>query len=242
VAAPDGNLWFTGRDPAQGDLPVLATITPAGTFIVPDLRGSSGAAIAVGPDGNIWSGGSYLGVTDVVWRQTSSATFVTVSTTPRALVAGPDANLWLVASNGSGAASVGRVEPNTPGYEVLTEFSVTSAGDLNDIATGPDGNIWFTDAGSNEIGRVTPGGMITKFAVPTTASGVHGIIAAPDGNLWFTENAANKIARITPAGAVTELACIPTANSGPTNITVGADGRLWLTETNSGKIARVQLP
>ena len=242
VAAPDGNLWFTGRDPAAEGLPVLATITPAGTFIVPDLRGSSGSAIAVGPDGNLWSGGNFLGVTDVVWRQTSIATFVTVSTTPHALVAGPDANLWLVASNGAGSASVGRVAPNDPGNEVLTEFPVSTPGELNDIASGPDGNLWFTDAGNNEIGRITPAGAVAKFAVPTAASGLHGIIAGPDGNLWFTESAANKIGRITPTGAVSELACIPTANSGPTNITVGADGRLWLTETNAGNIARVQLP
>jgi streptogramin lyase len=242
VAAPDGNLWFTGRDPAAGDLPVLATLTPAGAFIVPDLRGSSGAAIAVGPDGNIWSGGNYLGYADTLWRQTVVATFLSVSTTPRALVAGPDANLWLVESNGSGAASIGRVVPSTPGNEVLTEFPVTTGGDLNDIASGPDGNLWFTDAGNNEIGRITPAGTIAKFAVPTPASGVHGIIAGPDGNLWFTESLANKIARITTAGTVTELACIPTANSGPTNVTVGADGRLWLTETNAGQIARVRLP
>ena len=242
VTAADGNLWFTGRDAAQYELPALGTITPAGTFIVPDIVGSSGAAIALGPDGNLWSGGSFLGVIDSVWRQSTPATSVPVSTTPQALVAGPDANVWLVASNGGGAAFVGRVVPNEPGNEVLTEFPVTTSGNLLDIAVGPDGNLWFTDAGRNEIGRVTTAGAITKFAVPTAASGVHGIIAASDGNLWFTENLAGKLGKITPAGAVTELACIPTANSGPTNITVGPDGRLWLTETGANKIARVQIP
>jgi streptogramin lyase len=242
VTAADGNLWFTGRDPAQYELPVLGTITPAGMFIVPDLIGSSGAALALGPDGNLWSGGSFLGVIDSVWRQTAIATSVPVSTTPQALVAGPDANVWLVASNGGGAAFVGRVVPNEPGNEVLTEFPVTTGGNLLDIAVGPDGNLWFTDAGNNEIGRVTTAGAITKFAVPTAASGVHGIIAAGDGNLWFTENLAGKLGRITPAGAVTELACFPTTGSGPTNITVGPDGRLWLTETGANKIARVQIP
>jgi len=242
VTAADGNLWFTGRDAAQYELPALGTITPAGTFIVPDIVGSSGAAIALGPDGNLWSGGSFLGVIDSVWRQSTPATSVPVSTTPQALVAGPDANVWLVASSGGGAAFVGRVVPNEPGNEVLTEFPVTTSGNLLDIAVGPDGNLWFTDAGRNEIGRVTTAGAITKFAVPTAASGVHGIIAASDGNLWFTENLAGKLGKITPAGAVTELACIPTANSGPTNITVGPDGRLWLTETGANKIARVQIP
>jgi streptogramin lyase len=244
VAAPDGNLWFTGRALANYgyELPALATITPGGTFIVPDLVGSSGAAITVGPDGNLWTGGNFLGVIDSIWRQSTLTTALEVSTTPQALVSGPDANLWLVASNGAGAALVGRVVPNEPGNEVLTEFPVTSSGHLLDIATGPDGNLWFTDAGSNEIGRVTTAGAVTKFPVPSASSGVHGIIAGPDGNLWFTQNLTGKLAKITPAGVVTELACLPTASSGPTNITVGPDGRLWLTETGAGKIARVQIP
>ena len=33
-------------------------------FIVPDLVGSSGAAITLGPDGNLWTGGNFLGVID----------------------------------------------------------------------------------------------------------------------------------------------------------------------------------
>jgi streptogramin lyase len=240
VAGADGNLWFTGRE--AGGFPMVGTITPAGMFFADDLIGSSGAAITSGPDGNIWTGGNFLDVIDAVWRQAAVTTSVTISTTPRALVSGPDANLWLAASNGSGAALIGRVVPNDPGNEVLTEFPVMSPGHLNDIAVGPDGNLWFTDTGSNQIGRISTTGTIVKFAVPTAASGVHGIIAAPDGNLWFTENAANKLGRITTAGVVTELACIPTAASGPTNITLGSDGRLWLTETSSGKIARVQVP
>jgi hypothetical protein len=242
VTGADGNLWFTGRDASLGDLPALATVTPAGMFIIPDIVGSAGPAIAAGPDGNLWTGGSFLDVIDVVWRQSSLTTFVEVSTTPRALVAGPDTNVWFVASDGNGAAFVGRVVPGELGNEIATEFPVMTSGHLNDIAVGPDGNLWFTDAGQNEIGRITTAGVITKFGVPTPASGVHGIIAGPDGNLWFTENLTNKIGRITPAGAVTELACIPTENSGPTNITLGSDGNLWLTETGSGKIARVQLP
>ena len=242
VAAPDGNLWFTGVAPSIGDLPTLGTITPGGTFFGSDLVGSSGAAIAVGPDGNLWTGGSFLGVVDSIFRHASTDISIEVANTPRALVAGPDSNLWFVASSGGGAF-VGRVTPSLiPGGEVLDTFPVTTSGPLNDIAVGPDGNLWFTDAGQNAIGRITTGGVITTFPVPTAASGVFGIIRAPDGNLWFTEQAANKLGRITPAGVVTELACIQTSASGPTSITSGADGKLWLTETASGKIASVTMP
>ena len=91
VTAADGNLWFTGRLPENEGyaLPALGTITPAGTFIVPDLVGSSGAAITLGPDGNLWTGGNFLGVIDSVWRQSTITTSLEVSTTPQALVTGP---------------------------------------------------------------------------------------------------------------------------------------------------------
>jgi streptogramin lyase len=202
VTAADGNLWFTGRLPSMVpdydyELPALGTITPGGMFIVPDLIGSSGAAIALGPDGNLWSGGSFLGVIDSVWRQAALATSVTVSTTPQALVTGPDANLWLVASNGGGAALVGRVVPNDPGNEVLTEFPVATSGNLLVIAAGPDGNLWFTENLANKLAKITPAGVVTELAcIPTASSGPTSITVGSDGRLWFTETGAGKIARM----------------------------------------------
>jgi streptogramin lyase len=242
VAGPDGNLYFTGRVPSLDELPTIGGMTPSGTFIVPDLLGSPGGMITTGPDGNLWTAGSFLGVIDVVFRNSTPGVVIPVSSTPHGLTTGPDANVWVASSNGSGSAFVGRVTIAPPGEEVATEFPVATTGHLNDIAAGPDGNLWFTDAGRNEIGRITTAGAITKFPVPTAASGVHGIVAGPDGALWFTESSANKLGRITTAGLVTELACLPTAGSGPTHITLGADGRLWLTQTAAGKIARVQVP
>jgi streptogramin lyase len=241
VAGPNGNLWFTERFPDLGDLPGIAEITPAGVFVVPDLLGNPGGTITSGSDGFIWTGGSYIGAIDIVFRNTELGSIIAVMNTPRSIAPGPDGNIWFVASNGGALpALVGRVVPSDIlGGEVLTEFPVMTPGNLNDIVGGPDGNLWFTDEGSNQIGRITPAGVITKFSVPTAASGLHGIVLGPDGNLWFTERVANKIGRITTAGVVTELACIPTANSGPTNIALGADGKLWFTQTAVNKIATI---
>src|ERR1051325_201739 len=36
------------------------------------------------------------------------------------------------------------------------------------ITTGPDGNLWFTEAAGNAIGRITPAGAIQEFSLPTT--------------------------------------------------------------------------
>ena len=66
------------------------------------------------------------------------------------------------------------------------------------ITAGPDDNLWFTEFRGNNIGRITPGGVITEFPLSTPGSGPAGIAAGSDDNLWFTEQLGNKIGRITP--------------------------------------------
>ena len=106
------------------------------------------------------------------------------------------------------------------------------------IAAGPDGNMWFTEALGNKIGRITTAGAITEFAVPTESSVPLGIVAGPDGNMWFAEHVGNNIGRVTTAGAITEFA-IPTAFSLPDVLAVGPDGNVWFTEPAGNKIGRI---
>jgi streptogramin lyase len=57
-----------------------------------------------------------------------------------------------------------------------------------EITTGPDGNLWFTEFGSNRIGRLTTAGAFAEFAAGITpASNPYGIAVGPDGNIWFAE-------------------------------------------------------
>lgn len=118
----------------------------------------------------------------------------------------------------------------------ITEYPVTTPSSFPaGIAAGPDGNLWFTEANANQIGRITPGGVVTEF---TAAGGPLGITAGPDGNMWFAEQQGNKIGKITPAGMVTEFS-IPTAGSYPSFIRTGLDGNLWFTEEGGNKIGRI---
>src|SRR5438445_311205 len=104
---------------------------------------------------------------------------------------------------------------------VFTEYPLPAAGSEPDMITaGPDGNLWFTEANGNKIGRITTRGAITEYPVPTAASGPEGITAGPDGNLWFAEEVGNKIGRITTRGAITEYS-VPTVSSHPYAITAG---------------------
>jgi virginiamycin B lyase len=116
------------------------------------------------------------------------------------------------------------------------------------ITRGPDGNVWFTEARGNAIGRITPTGKVTTFRLPSPDRGPQLITAGPDGNLWFVEYNVNRIGRITPSGKLTEFR-VPT-DLDPTittpaaylgGITAGPDGNIWFTEGEGNRICRMTL-
>lgn len=104
-----------------------------------------------------------------------------------------------------------------------------------DVTTGPDGNLWFTEPGVGRVGRITPAGAVSEFPLPQGRSASGGITTGGDGNLWFTET--DRVGRITPAGAVAEFPVAPGAHL--TGITAGSDGNAWFMDTDNQKIGRV---
>ncbi|TMG42846.1 MAG: hypothetical protein E6H90_13255, partial [Chloroflexi bacterium] len=49
---------------------------------------------------------------------------------------------------------------------IIVEYSIPNSGP-NGIVTGPDGNLWITDAGQNSIDRFTLSGAVTAYPLPT---------------------------------------------------------------------------
>jgi virginiamycin B lyase len=115
---------------------------------------------------------------------------------------------------------------------VIIEYPTPA--DSYGIATGPDGNLWFTEPHVNKIGRMTTAGVVTEYPVPTAGSLPREITLGPDGNLWFTEAIGDKIGRITTGGVITEYVVGPAhdGSSLPEGITAGPDGNLWFTQVN----------
>lgn len=136
----------------------------------------------------------------------------------------------------SGLALVGAALAGALQAQSFSEYPTN--GDPAGIASGPDGNIWFTENNAGMIGRVTLAGVVTEFSIPTASSGPTSIVTGPDGNLWFTENNVGRIGRMTPSGSVTEFA-LADINSTPGSIVSGPDGNLWFTEFATGKIGRI---
>jgi virginiamycin B lyase len=105
--------------------------------------------------------------------------------------------------------------------------------------TGPDGNLWFAEAGG-KIGEINPAThAISEFTIPTTDSDPHGITVGPDGNIWFTEFTGDKIGQINPTTHAIAQFPIPAPGSHPVGIIAGPDGNLWFAEETGNKIGEI---
>jgi streptogramin lyase len=204
TAGPDGNVWFT-ESVYPFTVENVGFITPTGQitkFTItapPGVRGSIGG-ITTGPDGNLWftHDGTLATITP-----TGALRDHVADNVGAALTTGPDGNLW--ASGPQYDPLTGRLAGDfiqrISVTGSVTTFSVgTFSLSQSAITAGPDGNLWFTEPDSNEIGRITPAGQITLFPVPTPGSQSTGIAAGSSGNVWFTEGASRHIGEIVVNG------------------------------------------
>jgi len=233
---PDGNLWF-----AEFDASNIGKITSSGAITeFPVSSGSGPAEIITGSDGNIWFT-EYSG--NNIGRITPGGLLTefpvpTPNSIPYGITIGPDGNLWFSERAGTNIGTISYTG-------VITEFQAPSPGAYAGIAAGPDGNLWYSEenggAGDTDsIDRISPAGVISKFAVPTISAGSYGITAGTNNDLWFVEYYGNNIGRITTGGMITEYP-VPTSGSGPLWIATGPDGNLWFTEWLGNKIGKVNI-
>jgi streptogramin lyase len=131
-----------------------------------------------------------------------------------------------IVATANGVPSVSATFAPTPTF---SRFAITQAGASPVYITqGSDGNMWFTDTGTNAIGKITPAGAIAEYTIPTPASGPRGITTvAADGSLWFTESTASQIGTLLTNG--TNFREFPTATAGdrPQLLADRGDGNVW---------------
>ncbi len=166
----------------------------------------------------------------------------------------------------------GRIGTITTDGAMIKEFPLPSGHEPAGLTLGPDGFIWFSDivTGGDQIGRVTPQGVISETNTPSSPAMPASIVKARDGSLFFVETSANKIARIAapasvfaasaplasaavasaPATAAAASAAagsgfteypIPTAGAGAVGMALGSDGNLWFTENLVDKIGKLDV-
>ena len=126
---------------------------------------------------------------------------------------------------------------NGAGVKLRFFVTPTAASWPDYVTKGTDGNVWFSEFYADQIGRITPAGVITEFALPPLTD-IEGITTGPDGNLWFTAPGANKVGKMTTNGVATAFP-INGPNPSPRGITSGPDGNLWFVEYYGNAIGRV---
>ena len=212
TVAPDGAVWFT-----DNGIAAIGRLAPDGTArMFPLSRNRQPAGVAVGPGGDIW-------FTQYAWYDAGRSS-VPGAPPPDPATIGPPA--------------VGRISPQG----IMTEFPLPTAEgnrmgapDMGavprGIVAGPDGAMWFTESGADQIGRITADGTINEYPLPSRNQ-VHafpdGIVLGPDGAIWFTETLYGALGRIDVAtGAITEHRIEPRGVAGAGLVTKGPDGAFW---------------
>jgi hypothetical protein len=157
---PDGNLWATDA----ADHIDRFTIAASGAASVQQFTTSTGSPV---PAYAITTAGSFL-----FWGDGSGYPWYTVpvsgtpvgpypatmvSESPHSVIADAG-SLWAV---GFGAAGQDKIEKlsASPPYGVSATFGtgagIPAGADITSITVGPDGDLWFPEAGVDEVGQLT---------------------------------------------------------------------------------------
>ena len=246
TAGSDGNMWMTSspNNYSTGEIDKLSSATGAVLATYPDPNvPNTPNDIVLGPDGNVWYttnlGADIVRVTPAGVQTTFTwPGSTTLSRFLLNLAVGPDGNLWTSDQN----QTIDRITPSGD-FTILppiTTLNHTQALPWR-FTAGPDGNVYYTDFGSGEIGRITPSGVVTQFAMPPGVAPAS-IVTGPDGNLWFSDDGIfdSNVGRMTPSGQV-GFFDVSSTGSSPTTIGAGPDGRIWLALSgSSGSLAAFQ--
>lgn len=191
TVGPDGNVWVAETNGgvekvtlAQGPAPASTTAYTAGF---------------TGAPWGIVSDGSHLWVTESdnqIAEVDTSGNVVSQNTIPGAITLkeiafGSDGNLWVTdpASNQVFVVS-------TAGALVAAH---ATTGSPQGIMAANDGTVYFTESGTNLIGRIAPAtGLLSEYSNGVPADAPASIAAGSDGQIYYTASSGSNVYYFAP--------------------------------------------
>jgi virginiamycin B lyase len=206
----------------------------AQTFMLSRNMAARYGALAVGPDGNLWStevinpalarAGETSHYSRAIVRITPDGKVtrfrrgLAPDGSPFGITAGPDGAMWFV-----DGTHLGRITMAGG----ISEFDIGE--DVTSVAAGADGNVWFLV--ENGVGRIDPSGAGATFfrdGLPQNPY-LQRLTPGPRGHLWF--RVSGRVGEITPAGKITVQ---PLRRYDETDLAAGRDGDVWFLSTRNG--------
>jgi streptogramin lyase len=245
-------LWFTEFYAGK-----IGCMTTAGALCGEFLISGSGPepeGITLGPDNNIWFTVTFSGGAGAIGCIMTSVTGTeghfcgiyptkTIDSGPRDITVGSDGNLWFTEINASQIGCMttkGNFCPTVAASSTCNAFaecqtSTPSSGPWG-ITTGPDGDIWYTENETDNIGCITTAGVACAEYSTSPYVGPIGIIYVPSsGELWFAARNSDAIGQMNVSGVITPTQLpdgSPYPKPDPYYITMGPDGVPWFTENS----------
>ncbi len=152
----DGNIWFTDEGSPSGIGRVITSTGAVAEFHNGLQKEAVPTSPTLGPDGNVWFADQNFPHREI-GRVTPSGAITEFDqglseSLPVDITAGEDGNLWVAQAMPGGVA---RVTPSGTITEFSTGLNPLSGADGDQIVSGPDRNLWFSDLGEpNAIGTI----------------------------------------------------------------------------------------
>ncbi|HZV76672.1 MAG TPA: hypothetical protein VFF63_02795 [Candidatus Babeliales bacterium] len=179
---PDGNVWY-----AEFDDGYIGRVTPQGVitrFALPDYQ-SVPWDVKTGPDGVLYvseSGADRIARFDVSTLQFETSLDVpTQGATPWGILYAPDKHIWFTERRGNNIAEI--LSSGT-----IREFAIAQHECYPEaLAAGPDGELWFTESLTADLGRINPAtGKFGSVVALPSGSIPNGIALGFNKSLFFT--------------------------------------------------------
>jgi virginiamycin B lyase len=249
LVAADGTVWLTEQNRGAVDTFVDGTLTRHDTT---GFEYAGAFALAEGPGGSVWFSGYPGGAIGRVLADGRANVFAPLlpAAATIGIVQAADGVMWVADRQNGVLISV------SPRGSVATWPIPVEGGSSQprDLALGADGAVWFTDAGTDAIGRaVTHGDAEPTFEEYPLGRGVEprSIAAAPDGTVWVTLPEQRALAMLPVAGGTPTIVEVEGLDAPPNDLVLAEDGSIWITEQGSdvlhvrpdgSLIERVRLP